>query len=382
MPPPDSAFRPDLLRYQRLIVLLLAVLAVLAVGFLFQQLKSVLLPLVLAGFLSYMLRPLYGWLRARRVPTVAAILIALLVVALVFFTLGLIVFASAEAFVEALPRYEARVQRMLSNAVDYFQSLGETWGVDVNSMFDPQNLELSSLTSALQSGVSSFVSFFSNILLILLYLLFILAGFGQMETKIRAALDEKQASRIVGMLENIDRQLRQYLITKTLISLASGAVTTIILLIFGVDFALLWGFITFLFNFIPNIGSMVATLLPVTVSVLQFDSFLIPVLVLVALLVSDTIMGNVVEPRMMASGLNLSPLLVLFALIFWGWMWGIWGMVLAVPLTSTIKIAFENIPALHPIAVMMSETIASPLEPVPVANLPVPPADAEDLPVS
>ncbi len=371
-----SAFRPDLLKYQRLAVVLLAILVAFVIGFLLQQLRSVLLPLVLAGFLSYMLRPLYGWLRSHRVPTIIAILIALLVVSLVFFTLGLIVFASVEAFIAALPRYEARIQTMFADGATYLQGLAERWDIDVASLLNPQNLQLSSFTSALQSGVSSFVAFLSNIFLILLYLLFILAGFGQLNAKILAALGRNKASRMVVLLGNIDRQLRQYLITKTLISLGTGALTTVILLIFGVDFALLWGFVTFLLNFIPNIGSMVATLLPFTVAILQFDNFFTPILVLILLLVAQATMGNVVEPRLMATGLNLSPLLVLFALIFWGWLWGIWGMVLAVPLTSTIKITFENIPALQPIAVMMSETIPQRPPPVPAADVPVEPADA------
>jgi predicted PurR-regulated permease PerM len=128
----------------------------------------------------------------------------------------------------------------------------------------------------------------------------------------------------------------------------------VILLIFGVDFALLWGFLAFLLNFIPNIGSIVAVILPILIALLQFDSASTALILLVLLMTTQMIMGNVIEPKMMSFSLDLSPLLVLVALIFWGWIWGIWGMILAVPIMSILKIVFENVEALKPIGIVMS----------------------------
>jgi predicted PurR-regulated permease PerM len=128
-------------------------------------------------------------------------------------------------------------------------------------------------------------------------------------------------------------------------------------LILGVDFALLWGFLTFLLNFIPNIGSIVSVIFPLLISFLQFDSVATPLLVLILLGATQFAMGNVVEPKLMEFSLNLSPLLVLVSLFFWGWIWGVWGMILAVPMMSTVKIIFENIETLQPIAVLMSSKV-------------------------
>ena len=151
--------------------------------------------------------------------------------------------------------------------------------------------------------------------------------------------------------------MRQYLIAKTLISLATGGVTTGILYIFGVDFALLWGFLTFLLNFIPNFGSIVAGIFPVVLARLQFDSASTALILLVLLVTTQMVMGNVIEPKLLEFSLDLSPLLVLVALIFWGWLWGVWGMILAVPMMSILKIIFENFDTLRPIGLLMSGKI-------------------------
>lgn len=114
------------------------------------------------------------------------------------------------------------------------------------------------------------------------------------------------------------------------------------------------GVLTFLLNFIPNIGSVLATLPPVAVALFQTGSALNALLVALALIVVQMIVGNVLEPRLMGKGLNLSPLLVLLSLLFWGWMWGVVGMLIAVPLTAAIKIACEQLEATRPVAVLMS----------------------------
>ena len=123
---------------------------------------------------------------------------------------------------------------------------------------------------------------------------------------------------------------------------------------FGVLFAVLWGVLTFLLNFIPNIGSMISVVPPVLITLFHFGSISKTLGVAVALVALQTVVGNFIEPKMMGKGLDLSPLTVLLSLLFWGWMWGIPGMLLSVPLTAAIKIAFEQIDATRPIALMMA----------------------------
>jgi predicted PurR-regulated permease PerM len=171
---------------------------------------------------------------------------------------------------------------------------------------------------------------------------------------VKSAFPAREANQFSAIISNINSQVRQYLVTKTLISLGTGSLAFLILWLTGVDFALVWGFVAFLLNFIPNIGSIFAVGMPVIVSFLQFDTIARPLLVLILLAVMQTLMGNVLEPRLMAFRLNMSPLVVLVSLIFWGWLWGVWGMVLAVPIMATIKIVFENISTMKPFAVLMS----------------------------
>lgn len=236
--------------------------------------------------------------------------------------------------------------------------------IDISSYAWTDLLQVSSITALVTAGLGSFIAYTSDFILIMLFMFFLLAGSGQLADKIKHSFSYENSSRIATIVENIDAQVRQYLFAKTLISLATGGVTSVILLIFGVDFPLLWGALTFLLNFIPNIGSAVATVFPFLLACLQFDSFTTPLLVLVLLIAAQNLIGNVLEPKLLAQSLNLSPVLVLVALLFWGWLWGVWGMILAVPITAMIKIVCENIDALRPLAALMSGAVKRRDDPV------------------
>ena len=134
---------------------------------------------------------------------------------------------------------------------------------------------------------------------------------------------------------------------------------TIVLFLFGVDLALLWGVLTFFLMFIPSVGSIFAVLMPIMVAFLQFDSIITPIFVSVTIIITQLIIGSVIAPKVLGNSLNLSPLLILVSLIFWGWVWGPLGMILSVPITSAIAIIFQNIPSLHPLAVLMSSEPAN-----------------------
>jgi len=129
----------------------------------------------------------------------------------------------------------------------------------------------------------------------------------------------------------------------------------IVLLIFGVPFAVLFGVLNFLLNYIPTIGSIIGTTLPVLIAALQFDSLWPAFWLLIILMGLQMLMGNWLEPKLMGTSLGMSPLLVLFALFFWGWLWGIPGMILAVPIMAILQIIFKNIPSLNFLAALMEK---------------------------
>jgi predicted PurR-regulated permease PerM len=141
---------------------------------------------------------------------------------------------------------------------------------------------------------------------------------------------------------------------KTLICLLTGILSYIVLLLVGVDFPVFWAFLIFLFNYIPVIGSYVATLLPVIFSFLQFGSFTPGLMVLIFVGAIQVVIGNFIDPRFMGNSVNLSPLVIILSMAFWGAIWGITGMFLSVPIMVIIVIAFSKMPRFRPFAILMS----------------------------
>lgn len=348
------------MKQSNIIILMLGLITTVVIGFVLYQLSSILLPFIIAVFLSYIFRPIILYLDKRKFPRVVSIIIVIVIVAGAMFGLYSIFRSSATAFVEALPNYESKLQNIIAQGGGRFNQVATLLGMDPGQISWRDSFQMSSVTGLLTSGLGSILSLMSNLFLILLFLLFLLAGVGNLPPKIRLAFSGNHADRIAWIVANIDKRVRQYLVTKTAISLASGIITWLILLIIGVDFALLWGFLAFLLNFIPNVGSIISCLLPTAVAVVQFDSWTQPILVVALLVGMNNILGNVIEPKVLGNSLNLSPVVVLVSLIFWGWLWGIPGMILAVPLTSMLKIILENVRPLRPIGMLMSGSITPP----------------------
>jgi predicted PurR-regulated permease PerM len=338
----------------RAITLLLAILVVFVIGVMLYELSSVLLPFVIALLLSFIFKALVLWLTRHRVPKGIALMLVLLLAAGVLFLVVMMAYLSAGSFVANLPKYQERLAGLNSQLSVLVQSIAERIGVDASTVNLSSIISVSTITTFATSSLGSFITFLSNAFLVFLFMLFLLAGSGGLGPKIISAFSESNAERIATIIANIDLRIRKYLVTKTIVNLGTGMLTTAILMVLGVDFAVFWGFLNFLLAYIPNIGSLIATIFPVLMALLQFDTLTRPILVLVLLIVAHNVMGNVVEPKLMQFSLNLSPVLILLSLIFWGWLWGIWGMILAIPITATIKIVCENVDALRPISVLMS----------------------------
>lgn len=338
----------------------LGVIAVFFLGVILLELRAVLLPFALALLLSIIFKPIVQYLKDRRIPTALALIVVLLTFFLVIFLVGWTLYTSTMTMVADLPGYGARLGRLLDGLERFIVDRAASMNLDVGEVDWGGAVDISAVGSALTSGVGSFLSFMGSMFLVLLFMMFILAGSGDLAEKVRRAFPATHADRIARVVSNVDAQVRRYLVTKTLVSLATGFLTWLVLVSVGVDFPLVWGFVAFVLNYIPNLGSLLSVLFPVVLSALQFESLGIALLVLGLLIACQTVMGNVVEPRMMGFTLDLSPLLILVSLIFWGWLWGAWGMVLAVPLTSAIKILFENLEPLRPLSVLMGQWTPEP----------------------
>lgn len=344
------------MRDSKIILILLAILTSLALGFVLNLLQAILVPLVVAVFLFQIFSPLMALLRARRVPASLAILLVLIVVSAVLFLSSWILYSTLSSFADSLPRYQQRLSGMLDAASDHMVSALPRLREPIARFRWEEALEFSSITGMVAAGVGSFLVFFSDLVLILLFLVFLLLGSESFPLKLGRALNPRHAERVAEVMGNIEAQVRRYLLTKTLINLGNGMVVTILFAAFGVDFPLLWGFVTFLAHYIPQIGGVLSVGLPTVFLLLQFESVSWALFVAALNLAVQFVIGNVIEPEVVGERLDLSPMLVLLSLIFWGWLWGPWGMVLAVPITATVKIVCENVRLLRPFAVLMSVT--------------------------
>ncbi len=335
----------------------LALIALVVGGAALHIMQPVLLPFVVALFLSNIFRPLVVYLRRERVPMAVILVLVVVLVGAVLFGVSMVAVSSIHSLMVAMPRYEARWNNQLLPGLENLLDVAPAAIQEQIHTLQWSNIvQVSSLFGIIYAGAGGFVTILGGFGLILLFMLFILEGNGLFDRKIRAAYP-KRADEITAVIKRIDERTERYFITVTLINLVSGVLSVIILSAFGVDLALLWGLVTFIVCFYSDQSApFFAMGLPILVAFLQFDSISTPIEVAVTLIVIQFLWGSVITPRIMGSSLDLSPLLVLISLIFWGWVWGPWGMVLSVPITSMIKIALESIPATKPIAILASHS--------------------------
>jgi predicted PurR-regulated permease PerM len=167
--------------------------------------------------------------------------------------------------------------------------------------------------------------------------------------------DAKRRDQMKQLAQQIYASTNQYITLKTYVSILTGVLSYFILLFFGIDYAFLWAFIIFLLNFIPYIGSFVATFLPAIFGVIQFGTLWYFIWIFGSIQIIQLIVGNYIEPKVMGKSLNLSPLVVVITLSFWGYVWGLLGMFLSVPITSIMLIILAQFPSTRGVAVMLSE---------------------------
>lgn len=310
--------------------------------------SSFMIPLVIAGILYFLFAPMVDRMERKKVPRwVGMVLVALIVVGLAML-LGLLTYSSLDMLAKGIPKYQTK----FNSAKDFFLNLGEKhhW-LKLEEI--AKKLDIGAISALALRTMGSFMKFLSSLTLMLLFFFFMLVGKGNLERKIDRLYSGQRAAQFKELYREIIEKIYKYLWTKTLISIITGVNVWIILSIFGIDFAFVWGFLTFIFNYIPTIGSIIITIPPLILAALKFGK-LFPFLALLSLLLlNQTIMGNIVEPRWMGKTLNLSPLLILISLIFWGWLWGIVGMIISVPILSIIKIILESFPRTEALAKLM-----------------------------
>ncbi len=335
---------------RKIIMIFLGILVTIALGFVIFQMKSVFKPFCIALFVTYLLDPTLRFLIDKRIPMGFAIIIIILLAFMIFALVGALIYASVDNFVAKFPAYEEKFSEYFIQLTEYFKIPA----ADIQEYLDNLDWKTAiqdwSITSRVTKSVGTFISFLTNTFIVLLFTVFMLIGKRKINRRIDKAFSIDKASHLKMILKNFDRQIQQYLGLKTLISFATGFLIGVVLLIFGVEFAVIWGTLAFLLNFIPNIGSVIAICPPIIVAFLQSGSFWFTLWVAVSLISIQVTIGNIIEPNLLGKRLNLSPLVVILSLLFWGWLWGITGMILSVPIIASLKVACENIELLKPVS--------------------------------
>jgi AI-2 transport protein TqsA len=335
----------------------LAAAVVCAAGgwYLLKELAPLLRPLFLAVFLAYTILPVHRRLSEWVPSRLAGLLLALLTAAAVL-GMAALVYGNLVALSGELPRVIDRARGLIEGV--------RAWGRDhlparvFELVSHPGRTEADTTARlmAIASGlVNAAAGFLAEAVVVGLYLIFLLIEARHFAARVQAGFVPEQADRVLGIVGSINGAMASYLRAKTLASLVTALPIVAILWAFGVPFPGMWGVLAFVGNFIPYVGSLVALLLPVLLAFLELEPIWLPLAVLMLLVLVQLVTNNIVEPRLTAQAVDLSPLVVLVALAFWTLCWGVVGMVLAVPLTVMLKIVWENIALTRPLARLMAQ---------------------------
>ena len=335
----------------KVIAAALIIIVIFVVGVVLQQAKPVLFPFFLAIFLSFILSPILDFLTRMKIPRAISILFIIIISFFIIYLLGLLFYSSGKTFASEFPKYGHKISSILTSIQEQLKVTFPKW--ETVDWFG--QLDINKIGGFILSSLGPFFSFIANLFLVFIFIVFILAGRGNIKAKVEKSFSKERSSQIIDVIQKIDNQIQKYLAIKTIVSFVTGILATVVLMIFGVDFAIVFGFFAFILNYIPNIGSIIATALPLTIVVFQFETLWPAFWILIILGSIQTIIGSFIEPKVMGQGLGLSTLVVLFFLFFWGWLWGIPGMILAVPTAATIKIVCTNIPPLNFVGELMSK---------------------------
>lgn len=339
-----------------------------------KELQHVFIPLVIAYFMFFFFEPLNSFLEKHKIPIGLVIFIDIVLTAFLIYGVSRVIIDSAIQFGEQLPVYEQKLNRIVSDAA-------KSVGIKDYSLthFSIQRVLRKLDYSVLATGVfESTLSVVTSILLVFFFFIFISSGHEKTLQAIRARFVEKEVKHSLKKMKkehrnstlsveetsvdeqnfatitiqreetlqrtfkDITEQVQKYIITKFLISLTVGLIMGFILWAFDVEFFIIWAAFAVILNFIPNIGSVIAVIMPALMTLVQYESFGYALLVTLVLIVVQNIIGNIIEPKIFGDRLGLNPLVILLSLLLWGYLWGIVGMFISVPLTAVLKIIFSN----------------------------------------
>jgi AI-2 transport protein TqsA len=320
--------------------------------FLLKELAPLLRPLLLAVFLAYVILPV-GLFVKGHVRGGFGQLALLAGLGIVLASLGVLTYGDVLDLTREVPQLHERMKEIVAQATSYAREHIPQLADTIAGTARAEEFGSSRLQATLQSLADVTAGVLIEAVQVVFYLTLILFEAGRLPQRTRDAFAGERAERILAMVASINFAIASYLKVKVKANVVLAVPVMLVLWICGVKFVLLWGVLTFFANFIPYLGSLVACALPIFFAFLDLDFGWQPLAVAVLLPAVHASSAYLVEPAMTGKAVNLSPLVVLIALSFWGLCWGLTGMVLAVPLTAVLKIVLESAPGTRPIASLM-----------------------------
>ncbi len=318
--------------------------------FFLQAAADIVAPVLLAAFIAIVATPPLRWLQRKRVPKWLALAIIVITLLEAGGILALVFTGELEGFRDGLPSYQERLSLLSNRFGDWLEGVGVASAREaVKDIFDPA-IAVRLTRGALQNVSGTF----GTGLVVLLAVVFMLLETSSLPDKMKTAFHlSKEAEERLGRIFSV---INKYMLIKTLASLATALCIWIWLWILGVNFAVLWGILAFLLNFIPFVGALLMAIPALLLSLVQND-LQTTLLVALGYLVVNTVIGNVLEPRVMGRGLGISTLAVFLSLLLWGWVLGTVGVFLAVPLTIALMISLDASPRTRPIAILLGPEV-------------------------
>ncbi len=342
----ENPSKPGIARLSHLLISLIAIVIILVYS---KEYAITFIIALIVWFIIHELREnlqMVGYVK-KHFPIWLQSTLAFIFINAVIIILMELLFVSMSDLTASLDLYEENFEKTL-------QDLSSTLGMDLVTQIHgyTETFDLSEFASG---TFDLAILLLGDAFLIPIYVLFLLIEESIFHHKLAVIVPEKKQKSMTKLFHKMDKNIGRYLLLKTYVSLLTGLLSYFVMLAFGLDGAIFWALLIFVLNYVPTIGSLIATLFPAIFAILQFGEIAPFLYILATVGVIQVAVGNVLEPKIMGSSLNMSGLVVVLSLTIWGAIWGIMGMILSVPITVMMIIVFEEIPELRFIAVMLSE---------------------------
>jgi predicted PurR-regulated permease PerM len=311
------------------------------------HLRSVIEPFIIAIFIYFLLAPGAHWLNDRGVPLFPAYALVVGALAGTFILVGMWLYQDVSSFAEGIPEYSLKLDELVAKW-EGKSILGFTLSLEGLSVSSEQ------LESTLLSTFGEIGNFLSLMITVFVFLIFIIFEAETLPSRVAAAYPTEINDHLKEMIVDMSDGVYRYVRVKTIVSFGTAFVTAIILFTMGVPGWFLWSALTFILNYVPIIGSLIAMIPPSILAILLLDPT-VAIAVITVLIINQQIWGQFIENKMFGSSLDISPIVLLLVTVFWYWLWGIMGMVLAIPMAVVAKIILSKIPETRPISILLSE---------------------------